>query len=188
MLTVLIGAVLTYKMMIKVNPNPKFEVGQKLDSLNGVIIYYNGGVGHTGERNLGTDGYNIGLKYQCVEFAKRYYYQYYKHKMPDAYGNAKDFLNETVADGSLNEQRDLLQFTHPSSSKPCVGDLIIFDGHAGNKYGHVAIISMVNENEIEIAQQNPGPFAHSRVKLPLTFKENKYIIGREKVLGWLRKE
>jgi surface antigen len=185
-ITVLLIAFIVYKKALTINPNPKYEVGQKLDSLNGVYVYYNGGVGHTGERNSGEEGYNIGLKYQCVEFAKRYYYQYYKHKMPDAYGNAKDFFNEKVADGKLNEQRNLLQFTHPSIYKPCIGDLIVFDGHPANKYGHVAIISAVTNNEIEIIQQNPGPFAHSRVKLGLKLERNKYFIERERVLGWLR--
>ena len=67
-LSVLVLAIVVYKMTLKVNLNTKYFVGQKLDSLNGVYVFYNGGVAHTGERNLGADGYNIGLKYQCVEF------------------------------------------------------------------------------------------------------------------------
>lgn len=177
---------IVYRLIITSNPNPNFYVGQKLDSLNGVYVYYNGGVGHTGKRNLSKDGYNIGLTYQCVEFTKRYYYQYYKHKMPDAYGNAKDFFDVTIKDGKLNTKRDLLQFSNPSVSKPCVGDLIIFDGHTGNKYGHVAIVSDVKENEIEIIQQNPGPFAATRLKYSLFIKDGKHIISHERILGWLR--
>ena len=170
------------------NPNPKYFVGQKLDSLNGVYVYYNGRVGHTGKRNLSEDGYNIGLKYQCVEFVKRYYYQYYHHKMPDAFGNAKDFFDDTIADGTLNIKRDLLQFKNPSATKPAVGDLLIFDGHVGNKYGHVAIISVVDSNKIQIIQQNPGPFANSRVEINLIQENNQYKIKHDRILGWLRKE
>lgn len=181
-----ISAYILYRVVITSNPNPNFYVGQKLDSLNGVYIYYNGGVGHTGKRNLTEDGYNIGLSYQCVEFAKRYYYQYYKHKMPDAYGNAKDFFDVTVKDGKLNSKRDLIQFTNPGISKPCIGDLLIFDGHAGNKYGHVAIVSDVRENEIEIIQQNPGPFASSRAKYILIADRGQYYISHDRILGWLR--
>jgi surface antigen len=181
-----IFAYILYRVIITSNPNPSFYVGQKLDSLNGVYIYYNGGVGHTGKRNLTEDGYNIGLSYQCVEFAKRYYYQYYKHKMPDAYGNAKDFFDVTVKDGKLNSKRDLVQFSNPSFSKPRIGDLAIFDGHAGNKYGHVAIVSDVRENQIEIIQQNPGPFASSRVKYILIVNHDQYHIKHERILGWLR--
>ena len=170
------------------NPNPKYFVGQKLDSLNGVYVYFNGRVGHTGKRNLSEDGYNIGLEFQCVEFVKRYYYQYYHHKMPDAFGNAKDFFDDTIADGTLNIKRDLLQFKNPSATKPAVGDLLIFDGHVGNKYGHVAIISVVDSNKIQIIQQNPGPFANSRVEINLIQENNQYKIKHDRILGWLRKE
>lgn len=169
------------------NPNPKYFVGQKLDSLNGVYVYYNGRVEHTGKRNLSEDDYNIGLEYQCVEFVKRYYYQHYHHKMPDSYGNAKDFYNDSIADGKLNSKRNLIQYKNPSTTKPAVGDLLIFDGHVGNKYGHVAIISFVNDNEIEIIQQNPGPFAKSRIKIKLTKGENQFKIESDRILGWLRK-
>lgn len=179
-------AAYSIKKYIK-NPNPKYFVGQKLDSLNGVYVYYNGRVGHTGKRNLSEDDYNIGLEYQCVEFVKRYYYQHYHHKMPDSYGNAKDFYNDSIADSKLNSKRNLIQYKNPSTTKPAVGDLLIFDGHVGNKYGHVAIVSFVDDNKIEIIQQNPGPFAKSRIKIKLTKKENQFKIESDRVLGWLRK-
>lgn len=177
-----------YKLSLKFNLNPNFTIGQKLDSLNNVIVYYNGGVSGNSGRNLTEDYYNLGLKYQCVEFVKRYYYQHLNHKMPDAYGNAKDFFDKDVTDGNLNEKRDLLQYVNGSSSKPKTDDLIIFGGTLFNKYGHVAIISNVTENEIEIIQQNPGPFGKSRVTFVLNQKSNKWTIENEKILGWLRKE
>jgi surface antigen len=182
----IIGYLIFYKGVF--NPNPKFQIGQRLDSLNGVYVYYNGGVGNVEERNTSPDGYNIGLKYQCVEFVKRYYFEHYNHKMPDAYGNAKDFFDQAIKDGKLNPKRNLLQFTNPSLTKPCIGDLIILDGHSGNPYGHVAIISNVSENKIEIIQQNPGPFAPSRVELGLDSASGKWRIGHDRLLGWLRKE
>jgi surface antigen len=176
----------SYRFIVTINPNTKYYVGQKLDSLNHVYVYYNGGVGHTGERNLSRDGYNIGLTYQCVEFVKRYYYEHYKHKMPDTYGNAKDFFDAALRDGALNTKRDLRQFTNPGKSRPQAGDLLIFDGHSGNKYGHVAIVSEVKEKEVEIIQQNPGPFAPSRVTYELVIKAGSYQIKHERLLGWLR--
>ncbi|MDP2386947.1 MAG: CHAP domain-containing protein [Bacteroidota bacterium] len=175
-----------YRFVKKINPNTKFVVGQKLDSLNGVYVYYNGGIDNVEERNTSPDGYNIGLKYQCVEFVKRYYYEFYKHKMPDSYGNAKDFFNASVKDGQLNKQRELLQYKNPSLSKPEIGDLIVLDGHAGNRYGHVAIVSMVYQDAIEIIQQNPGPFADSRALYSFEKSDLGYKIKNERVLGWLR--
>ena len=67
-------------------------------------------------------------------------------------------------------------------------DLLIFDGHVGNKYGHVAIISVVDSNKIQIIQQNPGPFANSRVEINLIQENNQYKIKYDRILGWLRKE
>jgi len=180
------GGYFIYRMIITHNPNPNFEIGQKLDSLNHVYVYYNGGIAHTSGRNLSVDGYNIGLSYQCVEFVKRYYYEFYKHKMPDTYGNAKDFFDSEVKDGKLNSRRNLIQYTNTNISKPQVGDLVIFDGHPGNSYGHVAIISNVSEKEIEIIQQNPGPYAASRVTFALKQNAGKYTIEQERALGWLR--
>jgi len=178
---------LCFRQVKKINPNPKLEVGQKLDSLDGVYVYYNGGVDNVEERHLTADGYNLGLKYQCVEFVKRYYYEHYHHKMPDSYGHAKDFFDAELKDGSYNVKRDLIQYTNPCKYKPKEGDLVIFDGNTINPYGHVAIISKVSDSLVEIVQQNPGPFASSRVTYDLIYNENKYFLGHSRILGWLRK-
>ncbi|MFC7345321.1 CHAP domain-containing protein [Chryseobacterium zhengzhouense] len=187
-LTFLIVVVFANWAVKKFNINPDFVVGQKLDSLNGVVVYYNGGVNHVEERNQTEDGYNLGLKYQCVEFVKRYYYEYFHHEMPDSYGNAKDFFDKKLKDGEKNEKRGLLQFHNRSSSKPAEGDLIIFSASILNRFGHVAIISKVSQNTIEIIQQNPGPFSPSREAFPLIFNNGKWEIKNSRVLGWLRKE
>lgn len=170
------------------NFNSERQIGQKLDSLNGVYVYYNGGVDNVTGRNITSDGYNLGLKYQCVEFVKRYYYEHLKHKMPDSYGHAKDFFNSSLLDGQENRQRDLTQFTNPSQTKPQVDDLIIFSGTLINQYGHVAIISAVMDDKIEIIQQNPGPFGKSRVTYQLKKENNQWKVEKNNVLGWLRKE
>lgn len=167
--------------------NTSFRVGQVVDSLNGVVVYYNGSVGHTAGRNTAKDGYNLGLKYQCVEFVKRYYYDHLNHKMPDSYGHAKSFFDRSLNDGDLNTARNLIQYTNGSKTKPRTDDLVIFDATAFNPYGHVAIVSAVGTDEIEIIQQNPGPTAKSRVKFKLAQKNGKWIIRNERLLGWLRK-
>lgn len=184
-IAIIVGYI-AFRLIKKINPNPQFEVGQALDSLNGVKVYYNGGVGHTGKRNVSADGYNIGLTYQCVEFVKRYYYEFYHHKMPDSYGNAKDFFDSSVKDGGISIKRDLIQCTNPSKLKPAIGDLVIFDGTTGNPYGHVAIISDVTNRYIEIIQQNPGPFASSRIVLGLDSSSTGFTIQESRLLGRLR--
>ncbi len=171
----------------KVNLNTQYSIGQKLDSLNGVVVYFNGGVDHVGGRNVAEDGYNLGLKYQCVEFVKRYYYQHLNHRMPDTYGHAKDFFDKSVADGQRNKSRNLIQYANGSQSQPQVSDLLVFDKTGYNKYGHVAIVSKVLPDEVEIIQQNPGPFGKSRVSYSLKNSNGKLQIENQRILGWLRK-
>jgi len=175
------------KVAKKVNFNSNFTVGQQIDSLNGVYVYYNGGIDNVSARNTTEDGYNLGLKFQCVEFVKRYYYEHLNHKMPDSYGHAKDFFDNSVVDGQLNKKRNLTQYTNPGLTKPKVDDILIFDGTTLNKYGHVAIVSKVTDNEIEIIQQNPGPTRKSRKTFLLDNKDGKWEIKNKQILGWLRK-
>lgn len=170
----------------KMNLNPSYSVGQPIDSLNNVIVFYNGGVNNVEERNT-VDGYNLGLKYQCVEFVKRYYYEHYNHKMPDTYGHAKDFYNSNLTDGQLNTQRGLIQYSNPSSSKPKIGDLIVMDATIFNSFGHVAIVSDVKDESIEIIQQNSGPYSSSRDQIDLKNDNNKWLIQNTRILGWLSK-
>lgn len=158
------------------------EPGTPLDSLNGVVVYHNGSMSNVSGRNV-IDGYNVGLRYQCVEFVKRYYLEHYGHRMPNSYGHAKDFFNASVKDGALSIDRGLLQFTNPSASKPAVGDLLILDGWRGNAYGHVAIVSALEDGELEVVQQNTGS---SRGNYDLDLMDGKWRVESDRVSGWLR--
>ncbi|HRG86986.1 MAG TPA: CHAP domain-containing protein [Chitinophagales bacterium] len=163
-----------------------YEIGEPIDSLNHVQVFYNGSTANVLERNTTSDNYNLGLKYQCIEFVKRYYYEFLQHKMPDSYGHAKDFFNPVIADGQLNTQRNLLQFTNGSKSQPKVNDILVLDKSRTNLYGHVAIISAVEGGYIEIIQQNAGKYATSRDIMELVQEEGKWVIKNDRVLGWLR--
>lgn len=160
-----------------------YEFGEAIDSLNHVKVYYNGATGTIHGRNLAPDGYNLGLRYQCVEFVKRYYYEHYRHKMPNVYGNAVDFYNVQLADAEFNIDRGLTQFTNPSSSKPEVGDLVVYSGG----FGHVAIVSDVTNDEVQVIQQNGGIGAPTRVWYDLIVEEDMFHIDHARILGWLRK-
>ena len=171
------------------SPKPKKfnaeKLGDTLDVYNDVYVFYNKSMDNVSGRNLTKDGYNLGLKWQCVEFVKRYYYDHLNHKMPNSYGHAKDFFNPELKDHQLNKDRNLMQFTNGSQLKPEVNDLIIFKGNILNPYGHVAIISKVNKNSLEVVQQNVGK--DSREDFKLHFKNDKWTVDDAGVLGWLRK-
>lgn len=157
--------------------------GAALDSLNGVVVYNNGGFGAKHGRHV-VDGYNVGLKYQCVEYVKRYYLERFGHRMPNSYGHAKDFFDSTLADGAVNPARALRQFRNGSATMPATEDLLVLGPWGGNPYGHVAIISRVGDGEVEVIQQN----THStRNTYDLDLIDGRWRIGSERVMGWLRK-
>ena len=178
-------AVAGYTVGTRVNPNRERQVGEVVDSLNGVSIHYNGGVNQDLGRHLAADGYNLGLKYQCVEFVKRYYYQRFGHRMPDSYGHARDFFDPAVADGALSPRRGLLQFRNGGASAPRPDDLVVFAPSAFNRYGHVAIVATADAGGVVIAQQNPGPFGPSRERLDFAPGQPGRL-RHDRVLGWLR--
>jgi len=179
-------ALAAHAAFTRFNPNSQHAVGDRIDELNGVAIYYNGGVNTVQGRNLSKDGYNLGLRYQCVEFVKRYYFERHGHRMPDTYGHAKSFFDPSLGDGALNEKRAMRQFTNGSGERPHAEDLLVFAPSLFNRYGHVAIIASVDADMIQIAQQNPGPFGNSRENLGLSQREERWYIDHSRVLGWLR--
>ncbi len=156
------------------------KFGEVVDSFNGVNVYYNGIFSSSSERSLSEDGYNIGLKYQCVEFIKRYYLETYDHKMPNTWGHAKDFFDSSIPDGKVNSARGLFQHVNGGKTSPKVGDIIIFSPTLLNRYGHVAIVSSVTENEIEIVQQNT-PFVGTRESISI---QGSRVLN-DRILGWL---
>ena len=170
----------------KLNINPMRKVGEVVDEVNGVKVYYNGGIGGVSGRSLTSDGYNVGVKYQCVEFVKRYYYEHLGHRMPQSLGNAIDYFDVTVRDGDMNRARNLIQFRNNGSEKPAVDDLVVFEPWIFNRYGHVAIVSNVTDSTVEIIQQNSGPFGRSRETYPLTSENGKWKVESYRLLGWLR--
>jgi hypothetical protein len=172
--------------IISATPFVDPEIGKVIDSYKGVSIYYNGNnFSRVEGRNIGPDGYNFGLKYQCVEFVKRFYYQAKNHKMPNTYGHAKDLFDKSLPDSAFNSKRGLTQFRNVREYKPQVDDLLIYDGYPGNKFGHVAIISKVGDDYVELVQQNMGK--ESRKRINLVYFEPYWTVADYHVLGWLRK-
>lgn len=162
----------------------KSHIGKVLDSYKGVDVYYNGDdYSKNHGKNYSKDSYYYGYKWQCVEYIKRFYYEAKGHKMPDIYGNAKDFFDDNVEHGKLNEKRGLIQYRNGEDEKPKADDLLVF---TDTTFGHVVIITEVGDNYIEVIQQNIGN--SSRDRFELEYKDGKYFVGGKRVpAGWLRK-
>lgn len=169
---------------VKVDASP--SNGDVVDQLNGIPVYFNYPIGHSSGQNFAADGYYLGLRYQCVEFVKRYYYGRFKHRMPNARGNAVDYFDANTADGAFNSKRGLLQFHNGSQQGPQPEDILVFGARPGNPYGHIAIISSVGPDSLEIIQQNPGPSRRSRMTLSLSRLDSGITVQNPRVLGWLR--
>ena len=160
------------------------EVGEVLDEYKGVKVYNNGRkYSKNHGKSYSLDGYYYGYKWQCVEHIKRFYYEALEHKMPNVYGHAKDFFNNSLSQGELNTDRNLYQYQNGGDIKPQINDLIVF---TDSTYGHVAIVSEVGDDYIEVVQQNI--YKKPREKFSLVEKNGCYFVGSSrKPAGWLRK-
>lgn len=185
-ITVIILGIVGLVAYKKCKFSPSVAIGVRIDSLNGVYVYNNRNFSNISGRNITSDNYNLGLKYQCVEFVKRYYYEHFNHRMPDSYGNAKDYFDRKLGDGKRNKRRNLTQHTNPSTVRPKRNDLLVFSGSIFNKFGHVAIVSKVSDTEIELIQQNAGSVNNSRERFRLTHLDGRWKIDNERIIGWLR--
>ncbi|HBI03286.1 MAG TPA: CHAP domain-containing protein, partial [Paenibacillaceae bacterium] len=130
------------KKMEKVLPWNQQEIGSVIDEYKGVSVFENG-LNYTQShgKNFNPDGYYYGYKWQCVEYVKRFYYDAKGHSMPNLYGNAKDFFNNTLSQGAFNKERGLYQYLNGGNVKPEPDDLLVFQT---GLYGHVAIITKVD--------------------------------------------
>ena len=165
-------------------PTTSYPIGTPIDSLNGVYVYYNGrDILRNQGRHKSADGYNYGLKWQCVEFVKRYYYQALQHRMPNPWGHARAFFNLNLSSGAFNNERGLYQHRNGSKIQPKVNDIVVF---GGDTYGHVAIVAKVEADLVELIQQNVG--TQSRVQMSLSQRNGRWYMRSAKVLGWLSQE
>ena len=73
-----------------------------------------------------------------------------------------------------------------AASAPAVEDLIVLAPWVFNRFGHVAIVSQVGPDFIEVIQQNAGPFGATRERFALTRTNGVVRVENDRVLGWLR--
>ena len=154
--------------------------GTYLGQFNTVASYSNGpdstyfsGISNT------VNGYYTGVKWQCVEFIRRYYYTVFNTQF--ASGSAGDAGTWYGSAGALG----LTQYPNgATTTAPQVGDILC-------STTHVAIIKRVTQNRIYTAQQNVANDSTDLDRaLTLTKSvDGKYTIsgGPGVIQGWLRK-
>ncbi len=134
-------------------------------------------------------GTYTGIKWQCVEFARRWLLVHDHAVFADVdvaadIWNRIDHLERVGREGRIPLQN------HPngSSEAPAPGDLLIY-ARAYEGTGHVAVITAVNraEGEIRVAEENyrnrPWPGNYAR-KIALLRRNGRYWVLDAYVLGW----
>jgi len=136
------------------------------------------------------EGTYTGIKWQCVEYARRWLLI----NKGVVYGDV-DVAADIWALDRVNRVKDKVEFKLKSfpngdSGLPQVGDLIIY-AKAYLKTGHVAVISKVDtkSHTVDVIEENylnakwPGDHARS---IPYVENDKKYWLLDAYVLGWKR--
>lgn len=114
--------------------------GQQVGDLDGVAIYSNSDVGKPATQ----PSWSYGLKWECVEFARRYTSKQYGRTLPRV-TSAVDFW---TASGMPT---DLRRVSNGGVELPQKGDLPIM---ANGGHGHVVVVASASSSSVTIAQQN----------------------------------
>ena len=165
------------------NVSSQVPVGGVIATYKKVPAYQNGTkVTRSHGRHYAEDGYYYGQKWQCVEYVKRFYHDALGHSMPSVWGHARDFFDPEVEHGHINPARGLVQYLNGGDTAPKPDDLLVF--RAGS-LGHVAIVTRVTSDEVEVIQQNVH--GSPRSVHTLTRKNGHWTVGSSKnPAGWLR--
>lgn len=161
------------------------QIGDVIDNYNGVEIYFNSIPFTSKGESLNEDGYKFGEKYQALEFVKRYYFERYNYKFPEKFDSIEKLYNSTLKDGEKSLELGLVQYSNLSTYPFKEEDIILFKPTIYNPQGHIAIISKVEENSIEIIQQNC--WKTTRKNIDTEKINNLWHIKDNKILGRLQK-
>ena len=139
------------------------------------------------------EGEFTGAKWQCVEYARRWLilnYQISFRSIPMAFNI---FGLEHGFSIKNKEPINFIKCENGSNILPFIGSMLIWSGWLRGT-GHVAIITKVTDNYVEIAEQNWDDKAwhlncdFSR-RLPVTFDKNRGMTIEDKhVTGWINYE
>jgi hypothetical protein len=184
--------------------NPPGLVDTVVAVANGVAIYSNTapGFGKQYPRDPATGSYYIpnvvnnyytGDKWECVEFAVRYYWVVYQKQIKEAPGDARNYWsspNRGVFEPVPNDGK--------GTRRPQVGDLVV-STTGGGGHGHIGVVVTSTANFIQVANQNSAtPIATvaltatpTSVFIPPSANTYRYKLGTFVGLmvdGWLSRK
>lgn len=118
------------------------------------------------------NGNYTGVKYQCVELARRYYLIKYGAQFSEV-KNAKDIQHlQTLQHGSKQLNWPTIPNT-AASPPPKIGSLLLWkDGSTG----HVAVVTYVGRDFVDIIEQNYGS-GHRRIGMKGGVLMSRGLVG-----------
>lgn len=120
-------------------------------------------------RSVITRETNAQTHFQCVGFIYAAV-AYTRGKSFYCPGNAKDFTG--------CQSGDYRYYAKASGRAIQTDDVLIWDGHSGNPYGHVAFVSkVIDENTVVVAEANADGQG--------LVQEREISLGADRILGWL---
>jgi glutathionylspermidine amidase/synthetase len=127
------------------------KFGKILGYLNGVAVHSNQNSDSSQESYVGE--FYAGIKWECVEFARRYYLKKYKLTFPEiksAYELLKldyffDIETQKLVRGSLSK---------PGEIPEKEGLIVVFPANGELKHGHVAILKKTTVQSLFLVEQN----------------------------------
>ena len=157
----------------------------------GTIAYSNGNSDFISDEHYVEGDIVYGLKWQCVEYSRRWLIQQYRYSF-EYVGAAADIwsLKNFVHLDSSNAV-SIKKVNNGSKCKPEVGNVLIYKkGGSDIHYGHVTIIVDVSEYGIKVAEENwdndywPGDYSR---EMNFTIKDDKYYLIDEEypIYGWI---
>jgi len=154
----------------------------------GVIAFSNENSNHQANYY---QGIYTGLKYECVEFVRRWLIIVYGITF-ESVDNAKDIYNLNHFSNIFSNKIPIKKCIN-GSDKISFGDLVIWTNQGKYKeHGHVAVVVKINNNHVYIAEQNTTNEFWNRKKKysrKLLFNNN-ILVDREypdtKIIGWIQ--
>jgi hypothetical protein len=145
-----------------------------------------GYIGSSGSYNQGpcgrTDlGTYVGLDWQCVEYARRYYFTQLNLDLASHFtGDANTWYDHA-------EAMYLARYANGGSMAPAAGDIIT----SNYSYGHLAVVTNVQSNQINVNEQNWSENTADVDRIiPMAVSGSNYTLSgfsqNYSIQGWLR--
>jgi len=118
-----------------------------------------------------------GIKFQCVEFARRWLL-IYRDMLFDNVDNAINIWNlNTITRITDNKRFSFASVLHDGSTLPDVGSLLIYRSTPTMQTGHVAVVTRIEHDLIHFDERNGNRFHKTVGILPNGMLDDPEIIG-----------